>query len=317
MYPKNKPFLHVFGRGFTANVFVIDQGDELWMVDVGISIMGRPHQIIKAMEKDGLNPKKISKLFITHAHPDHANAVAFFSQNYACEVWMHEIEVARFDGGDRFFWEDQIEGARGLIREFFPVSIWFAKFIVKYTMGSIPHLPLKKTLKGDELFKGKIYDLQVIYTPGHTPGHCCYFIPQISALFCGDLIDPSFDHKASLNFSTSNYSQIYSSIEKILSLKIELFCSAHGHFINTGIENNRELCSGTLQNLDSARERTIELLKLSQQEGMRISDFNGKFPKKTWMLQDQMCVPYSIIKELEKEGKVRFENQRFYYNGWL
>ena len=93
-----------------------------------------------------------------------------------------------------------------------------------------------------------------------------------------------------------------------------ILCSAHGKDNLYGEGAIRGLLTGTISNLDLAYHRTIDLLKDAGEKGLRISQFYGKFPKQTWMLQDQMCVPYSVIKKLEGEGRVKFEYPRFFYN---
>jgi glyoxylase-like metal-dependent hydrolase (beta-lactamase superfamily II) len=311
-YSKDKPVSHFLGRGFSVNIFVLEQNEELWVIDAGVSLLNRVHHIFNSMKRDGLDPTKISKIFITHAHPDHSNAVVEFKKWSKCECYIPELEVERAQGGDYFFWEDQHQGSQGLDKEFFPVPLGLAKWFVRYSMGKMPILHPDHNLQNNEIIHGPNFDLHCLHTPGHTVGHFSYFIPQIKALFCGDLIDPSFDHKASLNFSTSDYAQIYNSILELSTKTIEFFCAAHAKQIYQGEEICHELLIGTLQKLDYAKERTIELLSQAGLNGMRLKDFYGKFPKSVWMLQDQMCVPFSVIKVLEKEGKIQFQNQRFF-----
>jgi glyoxylase-like metal-dependent hydrolase (beta-lactamase superfamily II) len=312
-YSKDKPVSNFLGRGFSANIYALDQGNEIWLIDAGVCSLGRPQRIIRAMQRDGLDPKKIRKIFLTHAHPDHANGAYYFAQTFSCQIYIHEIEANRLYGRDNFFWEDQIEGARGLIQDFFPVPVWLAKWFVKYSMGSIPQFKNLNRFKDEEIFIGKKSDIQVIFTPGHTPGHCGFYCPQMRAFFCGDLIDPSFDHKSSLNFSTSDFSDIYHSIQKVLKLNILYFCSAHGKEVILGEQKSQELCLGSIAKLDFAKKRTVDLLRAAGNKGMRISEFYGKFPKQTWTLQDQMCVPFCVIKVLETEDRVKFQTPRFYF----
>lgn len=41
--------------------------------------------------------------------------------------------------------------------------------------------------QGQVLRLGSV-EFEVRYTPGHTPGHCIFFVPSENVCFCGDLI---------------------------------------------------------------------------------------------------------------------------------
>jgi len=64
---------------------------------------------------------------------------------------------------------------------------------------------------------------KVIHTPGHTPGHCCFYKPDV--LISGD-IDCT---KPWLGNKTSNFGDLLKSINKILKLDIEFFLPGHGN----------------------------------------------------------------------------------------
>ncbi|MCS6893178.1 MAG: MBL fold metallo-hydrolase [Deltaproteobacteria bacterium] len=40
---------------------------------------------------------------------------------------------------------------------------------------------------GDQ-FDWKGIRISVLFTPGHSPGHLCYYLPEIGVLFCGDTV---------------------------------------------------------------------------------------------------------------------------------
>jgi len=311
-YSKDKPVTSIFLRGFSANVFAIDQGDETWLIDTGTSLLNRPSRIVKWMLQDGLQPQRITKVFLTHAHPDHAGAVEVFAKKFGATVFIMEQEAAALAGGTSYLWAEEEAAARGMIADFYPAPMHLVKAFASYSMGNTPCIDNPNILKDNDVVHGTRHDLVALHAPGHVPGHACYYLPDIQAACIGDLIDPSFDRKASLNFPSSDFDQMYHSIERMESYDIEILCAAHAKQILYGKENNRVLLAGALEMMDLAKAITIDLLK--RPRGMRLKEFAGHYPKKTWLLQDQVCVPFSIIKSLEKEGKIRFDDaKRFFY----
>lgn len=284
------------------------------MFDAGVATLGRPKRILQRMRADGLDPAKLMKIFLTHAHPDHdAGIPAFLTKRSApVEVGIHADGASLLLGDYDVLWAEEATAARGMLPDFYPVSLRLVKWFLAYTCGPRPRINANRRFRGGEIVRGLRYDVQVIHTPGHVAGHACFFLPKVSALIVGDLIDPSFDHKASLNFPSSDFAQIYQSIASVSSLKVDYFCSAHGHDVPRGIDRHRDICEGTLKMLDLAKARTIELLQTPG--GMRLKDFSGKFPIATWMLQDQRCVPYAVFKMLEREKRAYWDGQRFFYS---
>jgi len=310
-YSKDKPVSSLFFRGYSVNVFAIDQGDEIWLIDAGVTKLGRPNRLVKCMRRDGLDPARIKKIFLTHAHPDHAAATGFFANRFDASIYIHKDERAALSGGSDYLWTEETRAARGMLSTFYPAPMWLVKVFMKYSIGETPRTANARLLESGEIVRGQKEDLMIIHTPGHVAGHACYYSPKLKAAFLGDLIDPSFDHKASLNFPASDYDAICQSIEKMASLDTKIICAAHAKEIITGAESSKTLYSGTLAKLNDAYRITVDLLK--QAMGMRLKDFAGHYPKETWLLQDQICVPFSIIKSLEKKGKVRFDSGKFFY----
>ena len=61
-----------------ANVYVIDTGDELWMIDAGFD---GGERVLQNIRTDGLDLSRITKLFVTHYHADHAGALALMRES--------------------------------------------------------------------------------------------------------------------------------------------------------------------------------------------------------------------------------------------
>ena len=79
--------------------------------------------------------------------------------------------------------------------------------------------------------------IKVIHTPGHTPGHCCFYLKQYKTLVAGDavnasegrLIGPSSQHSADLGRAVA-------SLAKLADYDIEKVICYHGGLV-TGVNS--------------------------------------------------------------------------------
>ena len=315
-YSKDKPFSQILARGFACNRFAIDNDDEIWLIDAGTSPMGRVKKLFKQMRKDGLDPKKINKVIITHGHVDHINGFPAIQKGVEklggkCEMYIHE-EDAHFvtsGDGDADFLQYMLDAAGKFAKETFQISPSLFSFASKYGMGKAPANVNPVCVKDGDIIRGSKYSVKIVHTPGHSEGHICPYLIEKKALFLGDLIDQYYDHKPPLNLPSSNFIKFKKSLEKVREIDIDLFCSAHGHDITRGIEYNRKYVDDTLKQLYFGYNRTIEILKAKQPA--KLGDFSWKFPSSIWQLQEQRTLPFAIFKHLISLGVVKEENKRF------
>lgn len=97
-------------------------------------------------------------VFLTHAHYDHAHDAKTLKNAYGIPVYMHEEERVTLDD-------------------------------VRMNCSAMFGNP--ERYEGDVFLKdGMIqvagFDIQVIHTPGHTPGGCCYYFAKEKTLVSGD-----------------------------------------------------------------------------------------------------------------------------------
>ena len=78
---------------------------------------------------------------------------------------------------------------------------------------------------GDSIDLGK-RKLIVIHTPGHSPGHCCFYEADRKYLYSGDLI-----YRGCLDafYPSTNPQEFWKSVRKIQSLKISRILPGHHH----------------------------------------------------------------------------------------
>jgi hydroxyacylglutathione hydrolase len=101
-------------------------------------------------------------ILLTHTHFDHIGAVAPVARATGAEVWVPEIEKMVLADINSFVpWPG-----------FGPFEDWDAEH----------------TLRGGEKLELAGMEIDVIFTPGHSPGHVTFSIPSEQAIFSGDVL---------------------------------------------------------------------------------------------------------------------------------
>jgi hydroxyacylglutathione hydrolase len=136
-------------------IFRRDGSDQALIVDPG----EEPDKLLAAI--DGLGVK-LEGILLTHTHFDHIGAVAPVAKATGAEVWVPELE--------RFVLAD--------INSFVP----WAGF------GPFESYEAEHTLKGGERLELAGLEIDVLFTPGHSPGHVTFSIPDEKAVFSGDVL---------------------------------------------------------------------------------------------------------------------------------
>jgi hydroxyacylglutathione hydrolase len=100
------------------------------------------------------------------------------------------------------------------------------------------------TVSEGEVFKFGEYEVQVIHTPGHTKGHCAYYVPSAESVFVGDTL---FALGCGRLFEGTPL-QMYESLAKLTALpdQTKVYCAheytlSNGNFALTVEPDNQEL----------------------------------------------------------------------------
>jgi hydroxyacylglutathione hydrolase len=141
-------------------------GDSICLIDSGVA--GCEKVILEYLKKTGKGPQEISRLILTHAHPDHIGAAAAIKRISGCSVAAHAAEKA---------WIEDVE----LQARERPVPGFFS-----LVGGSVP---VDQTLQeGNVLHLDGDLALQVLHTPGHSPGSISLWLAKDGALFSADAV---------------------------------------------------------------------------------------------------------------------------------
>lgn len=155
------PGLYMVAMG-AVNSYIIDEGDSgLTLIDTGFERSGP--KIEEAVRSIGRQPTEVRTILLTHAHPDHLGSAARFATPEAT-VALHpdDEEIAR-----QGVIHQTMTPSPGLLNR-----IVFRLAIGYEPMGFPPIEPNQQLADGESLDIAG--GLEVIHTPGHTPGHVSF-----------------------------------------------------------------------------------------------------------------------------------------------
>nr|WP_106781205.1 MBL fold metallo-hydrolase [Lysinibacillus timonensis] len=198
---------------FPVNCYLLEEQKELTLIDTGLSVSYKG--IVGLVKK--LN-KPLTNIILTHAHGDHVGSLDKLKQSFPNAIVSISKRDARLLRGD--FSLDEHEAKM-------PIKGDFAK--------NLKTRPDQLLDEGD-----KIGSLEVITTPGHTPGSIALLETNNQMLIVGDALQtrgkvaicgqivPLFPFPT---FGTWNKEAALESAKKIYNLNPSLLAVGHGKVI--------------------------------------------------------------------------------------
>lgn len=138
------------------------------------------------------NRLTVKKILLTHSHWDHIADVKRLKEKYQAQVFVHPLDAPNL----------QEPGSDGL-------PCWVKIPAVQ------PDILLEE---GMQISIGKLV-LQVLHTPGHSPGCVCFYEPKQKVLFSGDTLFKGTI--GNLSFPTSQPALMGTSLAKLAKLPEE------------------------------------------------------------------------------------------------
>ena len=162
-----------------------NESNECIIIDPGCYFPEEKEEMRSFIEENGLHPKL---LINTHCHLDHVFGNKFAADTYGLTLAIHEKEKAMLD----------IAPASGLM-----YNLPFDSY-----SGEIRYIH-----DGDFLGLGED-ELEVIFAPGHSPGHICFYCARQHFIICGDVLFKRSIGRTDL--PGGNYDVLISNIRKRL-----------------------------------------------------------------------------------------------------
>jgi hydroxyacylglutathione hydrolase len=150
---------YIVGVGYDSNVYLLDDEDPI-VVDTGTGMFADTalNEISKIAPL-----KSIGRIVLTHSHYDHMGGAGAFQKATGARLLLHEAEALPLKAGDMTLTLSDMFGAR--LRE----------------------LDIEPLKSGQKLSTGST-ELEVVHSPGHSPGSIVLLERKTKSAIVGDTV---------------------------------------------------------------------------------------------------------------------------------
>ncbi len=182
------------------NVWALADGEGWTIVDTGMATK-ETSGAWKAAFAGALEGRPVTRVIVTHLHPDHVGLAGWLTRRFDCRLWMTRLEYFQCrmlvaDTGR----EAPEDGVR-----FFRAAGWDDDAIDNYKtrfggFGRAIHaLPDSyRRMEDGETFRIGAHDWTVVTGQGHSPDHACLWAPGLGLLISGDQVLPKISSNVSV-----------------------------------------------------------------------------------------------------------------------
>ena len=167
-----------------------DTAGDVHVIDAGMAAEGNWDALVRGLAVGGISIDRIATVTITHLHHDHAGLAARIRAATGAAVGMHVVDAATMAEGLSFadpLRPDEILDCWGVPRKQRTILRPVAERKVAIGQPVTIDTPLRD---GDQInMKGRT--LEVVHTPGHTPGQIVLHDRDAGLVFTGDHLLPS------------------------------------------------------------------------------------------------------------------------------
>lgn len=191
------------------------------LVDTGYP--GNGEAILEAMRQNGILPRELRLILLTHGHGDHAGSAAFLREKTGAPVAIHPADADKLRTGNQ-----------GHLRPTGLAGRAMGFLVGREEKCRFPACePDLLVTDGMDL---SLFGLAgtVITTPGHTPGSVSVVLSSHDA-FAGDLIMPKIPSgRPGMPLFADNPEQVKQSVRKLMGFHPARIYIAHGGMIRGG-----------------------------------------------------------------------------------
>ena len=198
-------------RLFMSNAYLVELEVGLALIDAGLSLDGA--RILQAIASKN---RPLQVILITHAHIDHYGAAARIQAETGAPVAVHQADAEPLSKGLSI-----LGRGRGFGKLMALLTPLFSRLVPP--MHCVPDL----VLEHGTLLRHLGVAAQVVHTPGHTAGSCCFVFEDRSA-FVGDLLSSTRGPHAQ-QYLAQDWTVLPDSLRRLQAARPEWIFPGHGN----------------------------------------------------------------------------------------
>ncbi len=243
-----------------VNVYLIRA--ERWvLIDTGLDWEKDRRALLQGMAAAGVAPEQIAEVLLTHTHIDHCGQAGWIQERSGAPVRAHPADAPRLTGFPDAYHAMLARYRDHSARMGFPVELFDAGIAAfGKAMMLMRSARVEKTIdEGDRIPLGGTH-LEVIHTPGHTPGSVCFYDRKNRILFAGDTVlkhitpNPFFGgHTHRRAMGTGSYLR---SLDRLVTYDVRLSLNGHGE----AVEDLREVVERVRAHSRARSEKLLGLV---------------------------------------------------------
>jgi len=244
-----------------VNTYLVKLSDGWMLIDCGLNRQESFDELTAQLAHIGVPLSAITTIFLTHTHPDHVGQAQRLLEVTGARLMLHRDELAQVHrvarSGDKPLWLDAILHRAGVPEELvIKIEGSFDRI-----RGNFHELQPWRILEGNEVIESAAGPLELILTPGHSPGHLCLYNRERRTLIAGDHIRQHITPNIGWLPELDALGDFFQSLDRVRPYEIDLILPGHG----VPFRGHREWIQATRSHHD---DRCRQILA-SLQEGAR------------------------------------------------
>jgi len=259
-----------------TNIYLIKGDDGCLLVDAGVNTPEALQSVRRQLAEIRVNLTDISHIIVTHVHGDHYGLAGKLKELSRAKLALHQLEKnmiypAYANAIDFFRQGDEWLRSNGVPANELPLPQPTPSGMQRFSPPALPDI----TFQGGETLSASGFNLQVVWTPGHSPGHICLYDPQRKVFFSGDHILPVITPNISLRLPSAGnpLGDFINSLNKVKTLDVRLVLPAHEQIFT----NLRTRVEEIIQHHQHRNSEILDTLKTGPKTAYQVSE------EITWM----------------------------------
>lgn len=295
-----------------TNIYLVRGDDKHLLIDVGWNSEEALQSLKKQLTEIGIDLEDISRIIATHIHADHYGLAGKLRQLCQAKISLHYLEEnlisSRYINVEETLRQtEQWFHINGVPANELPISLPVSAGTQKFASPTLPDI----TLRGGETISAGAFNLQVLWTPGHSPGHICLYEPTQKILFSGDHVLPVITPNVSLQTQSEDnpLGDFLNSLNRLKQLDVNLVLPAHEQIftnLKTRVEEivwhhqqrNAEILEALKAQPETAYQISAEITWMPELGGARFQDLA------LWDKRMAVSETLAHLKAMTVDGKV-------------